>query len=155
MPDRPARLLFLVPACVMALAWLHVVAGGASLQQAARAPMASEAFVRTVGQSMDDPWLHHSALRIYFHRLRLAQAPPAAWADSRLFAWRLWHEYQYAGTVEIMIAIQHAQNNRWGELRWASLYAAAMPLSPQGQQLLQHARVGHARHQPLRLVGSW
>jgi len=67
----------------------------------------------------------------------------------------LWQQYQYDGSIEIMMAIAHQSDNTWEEKKWAERYAITHPGRDKAVYYLQHARSGHLEHKPLELLGLW
>jgi len=143
------RLIFLMPSIACALAWYHVVSGSLDLEHALRHPIQSEEFIQGVAKAIEDPWLHTSVLRLYFNTLRDQEAPRPYWAGSEPFGWAIWNQYQYAGSIEIMMAISHAQGNYIEEKYWAGLYSSAYPFSKRAVYLLRHAETEHHLGLPL------
>jgi len=152
---KPLRLLFFLPSLFFAYLCIHLVTASTSLDKSMNASIKSETFIHGVGQAMDDPWLHHSALRFYFRKLLKEHANKRIWAGSDMFARTLWNQYQFAGTIEIMFTIAHAENNRQNELKWAKFYATILPDDKHAKALMAHAVFGHAMGEPLQVEGRW
>jgi len=125
------------------------------LTESVKADIQSDVFITGVSQAMDDPWLHHSALRFYFRKILQENVGKAIWANSDMFARTLWNQYQFAGTIEIMIVIAHAQDNPQEELYWATLYSKVLPGSKHAQELMTHAISGHVLGNALNVEGRW
>jgi len=149
------RLLFFLPSVIFACFWLHVVMGAVTMETAIDQDLASKEFIQGIGQAIDDPWLHHSALRLYFRKLRNINAGKRIWEGSYMFARTLWNQYQFVGTIEVMMVIAHAQNNVQEELHWAQLYSKVLPGDAHAAELMEHATEGHALGQRLRIDGQW
>lgn len=149
------RLLFFIPAVFFGLFWLHVVNGGIAIEQAVQHDFHSPLFINPMNRAIDDPWLHHTALRRYFQKLERTPVSPQVWVNSEWLAYALWNQMQFAGGVEIMMVITHNQNMPQKELPWAQRYAAVFPDDPLGGEWLAHASHGHAKRLPLRVRGQW
>ena len=150
-----SRLLLFLPAVGFALLWLHIVNGGLAIEQALQNDIRSTTFITTMNRAIDDPWLHNSALRRYFQKIRHDRSPRQVWSKSEWLAYALWNQYQFAGAMEIMIAIAHAQTLPQKALPWAKRYAAIFPNDPHAAALVAHASSGHSRGQPLVLAAPW
>ena len=143
--------LGLVPAAAMLGFWLVVVGQGLALKQAAAAPIGSARFIATMGRAIDNPWTHVSALRLFFISLRRQGAPAAVWAGSQPYGWALWHQYQYAGGMEIMMMIARGADNRIMEARWARRYAALESADAHALRLVRGLNSSEAFQE----LGAW
>lgn len=143
--------LGLVPAAVVLGFWFIVVGQGMAMKRATAAPIASARFITTMGRAIDNPWTHVSALRLFFVSLRRQHAPAAIWAGSQPYGWALWHQYQYAGGMEIMMMIARGADNRIMERRWAQRYAALESSDARAQHLVRHLNAP----QTFDLLGAW
>jgi len=143
------------PAIFFFLVWLSLISAGSSMKEAINQPLNSDSFITTFGQAIDNPWTHNSAIRLYFKKLLKDEAAPRIWTASRPYGWALWHQYQYDGSVEIMMGIAHQSNNIWEERKWAERYATTHPGRARAGYYFQHVRYGHAQHKPLELLGQW
>ncbi len=148
---RSMGMLGLVPAAVLLGFWLVVVGKGVALKQAEQSPITSARFVTTMGDAIDNPWTHVSALRLFFISLRRQGAPAAVWAGSQPYGWALWHQYQYAGGMEIMMMIAHGAGNRMEEKRWARRYAALESTDARAMRLVRDLDSPQA----MGLLGAW
>lgn len=144
-------MLGLVPAAALLGFWLVVVGQGMALKQAEAAPIGSARFIATMGRAIDDPWTHVSALRLFFISLRRQGAPAAVWAGSLPYGWALWHQYQYAGGMEIMMMIARGAGNRIEAERWGRRYAALMSSDARAMRLVRNLDTPKA----VRLLGAW
>jgi len=152
---KPVRLLFFLPSLLFVYLYIHLLAASISLDKSTHADFKSETFIRGIGQAMNDPWLHHSALRFYFRKILKGNADKRIWANSEMFARVLWRQYQFPGTIEIMFVIAHAKNDYQEELHWAQRYSNVLPGNKHAQELMAHAVSGHAMGEPLKVEGHW
>jgi len=125
------------------------------MKEAMNEPASSEGFINTMGKAIDNPWTHNAALRLFFKKILLENVSSNIWENSQYFGWALWQQYQYDGSLEIMLSISHASNNPIAEKKWANMYAAIHPDSQLAKHYLNHAKTGHQNHQPLELGGKW
>ena len=152
---KALRLLFFLPSLFFIYLSIHLITASTTLEESVKADIQSDLFINGVGQAMDDPWLHHSALRFYFRKLLKENVSKPIWANSDMFARTLWNQYQYVGTIEMMIVVAHAENNEQKERHWAELYITVLPNNRHAQALLEHALHGHALGKPLEVEGRW
>ncbi|MDQ6951628.1 MAG: hypothetical protein Q9M26_08195 [Mariprofundales bacterium] len=149
---RNSRLLRFLPSIGFALLWLHVVTGGAAVENAMKQEIRSPVFITTMNYAIDDPWLHNSALRRYFQKLRHDNAPRQVWAKSEWLGYALWNQYQYTGAMEIMITIAQSQGLPQKAAPWVNRYATIFPNGPHSAALLEHITSDHQRGEPLTLI---
>lgn len=149
------RLLFFFPAIFFVYLSIHLMTTSIDLNKAVGADIRSEAFIQGVSDGINNPWLRHSTLRFYFRKILHEHVNQRIWSNSDVFARTLWAQYQFPGTIEIMLVIAHSQNNQQEELRWAKLYAAVLPGDQHAKELLAHALVGHNLGKPLSIEGRW
>jgi len=149
------RIMRFFPALIFLIFWLIVVDRGVDLKRTAQLPIVSDRFITTIAQGIDNPWTHVSALRIFFLRLLQEEAPARIWAGSQAFGWALWHQYQYGGGIEIMMAIAHESGNLLEERRWAKKYAALEPNNPRVRKLLENTRSPQTDRGHMDLLGRW
>ncbi|MDX8413450.1 MAG: hypothetical protein R8J85_05125 [Mariprofundales bacterium] len=150
-----SRALFFLPALGLFWLWLHVVSGGLAIEEAIKHDFHSPQFIIPMNRAIDDPWLHHSALRRYFQKIGHDNTSPQIWSNSEWLAYALWNQYQFAGGVEIMLVIAHNQNMPQKALPWAKRYAVLFPDDPLGDEWIAHATIGHNRGTPLHVTGQW
>ncbi len=152
---KTLRLLFFLPSLFFIYLSVHLITASVTLTEAIKADIQSDLFINGVSQALNDPWLHHSALRFYFRKILAENASKPIWANSNMFARALWNQYQYVGTIEIMIVVAHAEDNPQEELYWATLYSKVLPRNKHAQALLEHALHSHALGKPLEIEGKW
>jgi len=152
---KALRLLFFLPALLFIYLSIHLMTASTALNESVKANIQSDLFISGVSKAMNDPWLHHSALRFYFRRILTEHAAKPIWANSDMFARTLWNQYQFTGTIEIMIVIAHAEDNPQEELYWATLYANVLPKNKHAQELMAHAISGHRLGEALNVEGRW
>lgn len=138
MTELLLRGLLLVPSAFFAATWWSVVSGTLDLQKSVEQPMRSNEFIVGVGKAIANPWLHNSALRLYFRKLTVEQAPPPIWRRSELFAWSLWNQYQYAGSIEALMHVAHAKQDRLAEQRLIRMYCTLFPADSYCPVLREH-----------------
>ncbi len=152
----PGRLLLFLPALGFAMLWWHVVQGGRAIERAMEMDIRSPEYIAIMNRSIDDPWLHHSALRRYFQKLGRTPTGSSVWSNSEWLAYALWNQYQFGGGIEIMMVIAHNQDMPSKELFWAKRYLAVFPGAVEGRDWVIHAESGHRRGLPLlRISGLW
>jgi len=152
---KALRLLFFLPSLLFIYLSIHLMTASITLAESVKADIQSDLFISGVAQAMDDPWLHHSALRFYFRKILAENVGKPIWANSDMFARTLWNQYQFTGTVEIMIVIAHAEDNPQEELYWATLYSKVLPENNHAQELMAHAISGHDLGEALNVEGRW
>jgi len=152
---KNSRFIYFIPSIVLLYSSFAFLDASVKLNNAIEQPLQSEQFIAGVGNAINQPWLQHSALRLYFKKLSYNHVNPLIWANSDLFARTLFEQYQYSGTIEIMLTVAHTENNPYKELYWANMYAQAMPNNQHAQALLYHAQIGHQNGLPLSLEGAW
>ena len=135
--------------------WFSIVSDGNNIKQAIEQPLSSNEYIETIGQAIDNPWTHNGAIRLHFMKLLKDQASPHTWQGSSTYAWALWSQYQYDGSIEIMLGIAHQSNNLLEEKYWATLFSQSHPNSALADEYLEHIESGHTQHLPLALEGAW
>jgi len=149
------KIVKFLPAIFFFMIWGMLLIQGQAMKESMNEPASSEKFINTMGKAIDNPWTHNSALRLFFKKLLHDNASNYIWENSEYFGWALWKQYQYDGSLEIMLSIFHSADNNIAERTWANMYAAIHPDSPLARQYLEHAKSGHQKRQPLELGGEW
>jgi len=142
-----------IPATFFFIVWLSSLSQGVNINKALNYPLNNKYFFQTLGAAIDNPWSHNTALRALFSKLMQEHASPKTWENAQLFANAIWQQYQYDGAIEFNMAVAHASNNIFEELYWGTIYDR---LHGNNKLLfLKHAKIGHAKGEPLELSGQW
>lgn len=147
------KLIKYIPAIFFFITWLSLLSQGQSIKYALTLPLNNQQFLSSMGSAIDNPWSHNAALRVLFKKLMHDQASPIIWRNAAPFANAIWQQYQYDGSIEILLATAHASNNTLEEIYWATIYQKIH--SDLRNDYLKHALIGHARGEALKLSREW